>query len=485
MTSSRNKLSWITKLVYGSGDFYGGASATVIAMLFLFFMTDVVGLRPLAAGFVVFMGRLIDAVTDPLMGRISDRTRSPYGRRSPYFLFASLPVGLSFGMLWIKAGPPESHLTVVYYTAAYILFSLAFTTVMVPYAALAPELTNDYHERTSLISFRMAFSILGALTAAVVPKTLIDRAPSLSQGYVQMGLVFGILFIFIWLNLFFYMKGRESAPVHRDEEKFVPALLSALKNKAFLSLIGIYLFAFIVNDILSTNFIYYLTYYLKKPDLYTVIMGSLLIVAVLSLSAYVSLTKRVGKRKTFMIGTAYWMLILSGLFLLSDTVSSTVVIVFAILLGIGTGVSYAIPWSMLPEVIELDQVVTGKRREGLYSGVMTFLRKLSSSVAVLAISFLLEVSGYISSTESASVEQPDSAILTIRLVISLLPLLCLSVALFSAWKFPIRFNNYHYIRMFLNSRENRDDPITGDKKKMMEENLSLMSGRKICLEENL
>ncbi|MBN2656253.1 MAG: MFS transporter [Spirochaetales bacterium] len=485
MSKTEGKLSWATRICYGSGDFYGGASATVIAMLFLFFMTDVVGLRPLAAGFVVFLGRLVDAVTDPLMGRISDRTHSRFGRRSPYFLFGALPAGLSFGMLWIKAGSPDSLFTIIYYAAAYILFSLAFTAVMVPYAALAPELTGDYQERTVLISTRMAFSILGALTAAVLPKTIIDLAPSLSGGYRTMGLVFSVVFVLIWLIMFLYMKDRETASPQHDEQKFLSALVSALKNKAFLPLIGIYLFAFIVNDIMSTNFIYYLTYYIKRPGLYTVIMGSLLIVAVLSLTVYVKMTKHLGKRKTFMIGTGYWIVILTGLFLLPGGVPGPVVIVFAVLLGIGTGVSYAIPWSMLPEVIELDQVVTGQQREGLYSGVMTFLRKLSSSIAILAISFLLEVSGYISSTEGMTIEQPDSAVTAIRLVISILPVLFLTAALYSAWKFPIRFDNFHSIRMFLDGREGKNRRLEPEEIERIEKDLKFMTGKTIRFEENV
>ena len=199
----KKKIKLSTRLIYGTGDFYGGASVTIISMLFLFFLTDVVGMRAIYAGFVIFIGRMIDAVTDPLMGNISDRTRSRWGRRSPYFLFFAVPVGISFSLLWMKVGFDSQLLTFIYYAAAYSLFSIVFTAVMVPYAALAPELTTDYNERTTLISTRMAFSIIGALSAAVIPKTIIDLMGGKSGGYLLMAVIFALLFVLIWLIMFF------------------------------------------------------------------------------------------------------------------------------------------------------------------------------------------------------------------------------------------------------------------------------------------
>ena len=447
-------LRGVTKIVYGTGDFYGGASATIISMLFLFFLTDVIGIRPVYAGIVVFAGRLVDAVTDPLMGRLSDHTRSRFGRRSIYFISSAVPVGLTFFLLWIKIPGEQDLLQVLYYGFAYILFSLAFTSVMVPYAALAPELTPDYHERTSLVSTRMAFSIIGALFAAVFPKMIIDSAAESSSGFITMGLIFAFVFMIIWLNMFLHMKDREIYPVVKDHEPFIKALISTIKNKAFRNLIGMYLFVFIVNDIMSANFIYFLTYYLKKPGLYTIVMGGLLITAVVSLIAYVKLSKALGKRKTFLIGVSYWLTVIIGLFILTPAMPAWSVIVYAVLLGAGLGVAYAIPWAMLPDVIDLDEIISNKRREGLYSGVMTFLRKLSSSIAILGISFILDVSGYISTEGSESITQPESAVLAIRLIITVLPILCLTVAWFNGYRFPIRPHNFSMISEYLNFKKN-------------------------------
>ncbi|HQQ41325.1 MAG TPA: MFS transporter, partial [Clostridia bacterium] len=143
------KLSMGVKLSYGLGDFYGGASAAIIGLFFLFFLTNVVGISPLVAGSIVLFGRAVDAVTDPLMGSISDHTRSKWGRRVAWFFFGILPVALSYVLMWVVP-PFERWLQVAYYFFAYAFFSCAFTMVMVPYGALPQDLTVDANERTVL-----------------------------------------------------------------------------------------------------------------------------------------------------------------------------------------------------------------------------------------------------------------------------------------------------------------------------------------------
>jgi len=474
------KIKLSTRLIYGTGDFYGGASVTIISMLFLFFLTDVVGLRAIYAGIVIFIGRMIDAVTDPLMGNISDKTRSQWGRRNPYFLFFAIPVGVSFGLLWMKVGFAKQILSFVYYTAAYSLFSIVFTAVMVPYAALAPELTTDYNERTALISTRMAFSIIGALSAAVIPKTIIDSVGSGARGYVLMSLVFGLVFVLIWFIMFFHMKNKEVYTSQYKSDSFFKSLLSCFRNKPFVLLIFIYLFSFIPSDILSANFIYYLTYYLKEPGLYTTIMGGLLICAALSLIIYVRLSKKLGKRNTYLIGAGYWILALSFLVFFREGVSAYILIGYAILLGLGLGVSYAIPWSMLPEVIDADEVVSGQRREGLYSGVMTFLRKLSTSVVILGMSYILDISGYISSTAGGTVAQPQSAVLAIKYTTAIGPIVFLIFALVSAIRFPINRHNYMYMRKYLDFKnKTSEEPLTEEDKEQIVSSVREITGTEI------
>ena len=138
------KVGMKTLVAYGMGDMYGGGAFMVVGMLFLFFLTEVVGLSPALAGMVFGIGKVWDAVSDPLMGYLSDRTRSRFGRRRVYFLAGIIPIALSFIILWLPLKTESQALLFLYYSFAYVVFATVFTMVMIPYSALAAELSPDY-----------------------------------------------------------------------------------------------------------------------------------------------------------------------------------------------------------------------------------------------------------------------------------------------------------------------------------------------------
>jgi len=168
-----NRLSRRTKLLYGAGDTGFSLTSTIVGTYLLIFLTDVVGIPAGLAGIPLLVGRSWDWINDPLVGHISDRTRTRWGRRRPFMLFGALPFGLAFAMLWYRPPWEDTVALVAYYAMAYVLFEAAATFVYMPYFALTPELTSDYDERTSLTSYRMFFSILGSLVAFTVPLAMI------------------------------------------------------------------------------------------------------------------------------------------------------------------------------------------------------------------------------------------------------------------------------------------------------------------------
>lgn len=193
MTNARERLSPVTKLAYGMGDFGFAFADTAIGVLFAIFLTDVVGLRPSLAALAVFIGKSWDYVNDPLIGYIADRTRTRWGRRRPYLLFGFIPFGLAFAMLWWRPPFESQAALTAYYAGTFFLYDTILTFVTTPFFALTPELTQDYDERTSLTSYRMAFSLLGGLVAFIVPLMMIGAMRPENQGRVfQMGWVFAI-----------------------------------------------------------------------------------------------------------------------------------------------------------------------------------------------------------------------------------------------------------------------------------------------------
>ena len=430
------KLNLGTKLSYGLGDFYGGASASIIGLFFLYFMTNVVGISPLAAGAVVLFGRAVDAVTDPLMGAISDHTRSRWGRRVAWFLFGIIPVALSYVLLWVVP-PFERWLQIVYYFFAYAFFSCAFTMVMVPYGALPQDLTSDSNDRSALVGFRMSFSVLGGLLSAVVPDIMIKRAEDLRTGYFIMGLSFAVLFALIWLVMFLSLRGKVETEAAVSTAKLGASLKYCVGNRSFLLLCAIYLLSFIPNDIMSSNFKYFLNDVLFMNDRFALAMGALMICAVLSLPVYFAACRRFGKRKVFLYGSVFRMAALLLLFLLGRNSTVFRLVAIAVVIGVGTGVAYAIPWSMLPDVTDLDEAYTGYRQEGIYAGMMTFIRKLSSGAAIFLVGLLLQVSGY----SAGAAVQTGFAKAAIVGILTIVPILFVLLGIFAAIRYPIDTKN--------------------------------------------
>ena len=435
-STGSGRLGWGSRLAYGLGDFYGGASVTVISLLFLWFLTDTVGLPPLVAGAVMFAGRIADGLVDPALGILTDRTKSRWGRRAPWFLFLALPVALVYAALWSTPQFGSEGATALYYGLVYVLSVLVFSAVMTPYAALAPELTPDYDERSRLVATRMFFSITAGLVAAVFPKLVIDAFASTGQaarGFATVGWGAGILFGLLWLFMFSFFKGRGRAAPDTGEASILSSFRSALANRSFRLLVGIYLFSFLGVDLLSAAFVYFLNYGIRLPKLYTPVMAALLVSAAASLPLHLLVSKRFGKRTGYLVGAAFWLLGLASLSLLGPGAGAALVIGLAVLVGLGMGTAYAYPWAMLPETVDVEEAATGRRQEGLYAGVMTFLRQTSSSLAVLGLGALLQFTGY----RAGETIQPESASIAIRLAVALVPGALLLFGILCGSRFPI------------------------------------------------
>lgn len=475
MNPPARTLNWRIRIAYGIGDFYGGSSITIISLLYLFFLTNVIGLQPILAGTVMLIGRIVDGTIDPFLGLLTDRTRTRWGRRSPYFLWMAVPAAIIYVLLWTAPALDSQTGLFIWCTVMYVLSTVVFSTLMTPYAALAPELTPNYDERTVLVNTRMAFSITGALAGATLPKMIIDGfKANPAQGYQVMALVFGVVFTAIWLAIFFVMKGREQQRGSSESVGVFQSLRSVLGNRSFRALIGIYLFSFITNDILSANFIYFLTFFLLKDGLFTPVMGALLVSAALSLPVYIRLSKRLGKRGAYFIGAGYWIVVLAAVLLLGPQTPTALILVLAVLLGLGMGISYAIPWAMLPEVVDVDEVVSGQRQEGLYSGIMTFLRQVSSSVAVFGIGAILQFTGY--SAELAT--QPPQAVAAIRLINSAIPIGMVALGLLCCWLFPITRENFTLVRRYLD-KAHSGEPASAEEKQHIREVIKAVHGADI------
>jgi len=188
------KLSRIRKILFGSGDIGFSLTATTIGAYLAIFLTDVAGVAPAIVAVAIFIARTWDYLNDPLIGHLSDRTRSRWGRRRPFLLFGTVPFGLAFALLWWRPPFLGNIALAIYYAGAYVLFDTVASFCYVPYFALTPEMTSDYDERTSLTSYRMFFSIFASLIAFVVPLLIIGSfRPENSRKVFLTALMFGAI----------------------------------------------------------------------------------------------------------------------------------------------------------------------------------------------------------------------------------------------------------------------------------------------------
>lgn len=448
---SADRLPLRTKVLFSTGDLSTSIPLAIVMFFQLYFLTDVAGLRPDLAGWAVGIGRIWDAVNDPLFGLVSDRIRTRWGRRRVLLLFGAVPLGVSFAMMWWV--PPWGPLALTaYYAVAFILFDTIFTAVHVGYNALTPELTPDYDERSSLNGYRMVFSISGTLGAIILATMLSWTIDDPRLLFVVVGVGLGLVSILPPLIVFSVTRER---PAEEQPEPLPvrEALKATLSNRPFWLVMGLYLLSWTTASILAAVLVYFATYYLGVPDQanYFVLVAEGAAIAFIPLWVWVA--RRLDKRRAFILGTLSWIVVLLALFgLQPDQV--TLAYVLAALAGSGIATAYVIPWSMVPDIIEYDQVSTGQRREGSYYAFASFFQKLATGAAIWAMGQTLALTGYITPALGAPPPvQPPEAVQAIRVFMGPVPVVLLVLSILFAWRYPISRERHRALREELAARE--------------------------------
>jgi GPH family glycoside/pentoside/hexuronide:cation symporter len=442
------RLGVLHKLALGSGDHAMTLSLSVISFVYFAFLTDVVHLRPALAGLVLWSGRLLDAFTDPVMGRISDATRSRLGRRRPYFLFGALPFGLSFALLWFAPGFESQGARFAFCVATYALYDLTSTILSVPYVAILPEIVPGYTERNSVNAYRSALVLLATLLAGA---TFVPLAEFLGGGrpdYLAAGWVFAAWLVWPWFWV--YSVVRERPDFQRPPEMGLAAGARALlRHRNYLRLAGLYVSGRIAMDLVSMMLLFYFTHWLGRRSDFAPAIAIFILAAVAFLPAWVWLAERHDKQRVFQWGCAWWggfMLLLGGV--TPEAPSRWLTFALVALAAGGYAVIEKMPWSMLGEVIDEDELACGERREGVYGGVLTWARKLAGATAVALGGLVLEWAGYRGNAES----QPETARFAIRWLTTLGPASLLLLAIWFASGYSLGRERHSEIRRILEAR---------------------------------
>ncbi len=381
------------------------------------------------------VGRFVDAFTDPLMGRVSDHTHWKAGRRRPYFLIGAIPYGASFALMWMYVPFESQWALFAYYAFAYCLLSVSMTVLSVPYLAILPEMATDYDERTSLNVYRS----VGAMAGTGVAVTLKDVAEGPlgggSTGFAMAGVLFGVLIAVPWLAVWLATFERPNFQARKTDLGVLDGLRIVARHGTFMRLTAIYIMGRIAMDLVSALIVLYVSFWLGRPEDFLLVMMLFLASAIVALPFWLHVAAGRDKANVFIFGSAWWAL--SSLFMLAIEPEwpRWFMFVFVPFVGFGYSVVDLMPWSMVGEVIDEDDLATGERREGIYNGVFMFIRKLAGALGVSMVLGILDLAGYAKS--DGDNQQTESARQAIRWLTAVAPAFFLMLGIWLAKGYPL------------------------------------------------
>ena len=471
MDASTRPLSFWMKLLYGSGDWGISSMGMMRSIFYAIYLTDVVGLEPQLASFGALLGIVWDGINDPLIGLLSDRLHTRWGRRRPFLLWFSIPFGLSFITLWSAPNWENQIALLIYITLSFMLADTLQTLVGVPFLSLTPELTSDYDERTTLTSFRSFFQLIGALTVVITAPALVDlvlvNGGSQQQGFMLVGAIFGGVGVIPLLLIGIFVRER-SKPEQTEVLPFRETFRAAWQNIPFRYAVGIHMLNWSAVDMIAVVFPYFLLYWVAQGDLLASIhilgfdlayesafFGILMSVCILCIPFWLWLARWRNKREAYMLGMAFWVTIQLMIFTIQPG-DTSYLLVIAALAGIGVSAAYTLPDSLFADVIEWDELRTRRRQEGIFYGIRTLIRKLTGALVIFLTLQLLGWSGYISPPDGMlQFTQTDSALRMIRLLVSPFGAVILCGTILLAWGFPLSREKYTRIQKLLEQRRAR------------------------------
>ncbi len=432
------------KLLFSTGDLATSIPLAILMFFQLYFLTDVAGLRPDLAGWAVGLGKIWDSINDPLFGLVSDRLRTRWGRRRVLLLFGALPLGLTFMLMWFV--PPLSPVgLMVYYAFTFMVFDSIFTFVHVGYNALTPEMTQDYDERSSLNGIRMVFSISGTLGAIILATVLGWVISDKRLLFMLLGIGLGIATI---IPPWVVFRVTEEKPASEQPEPLPvgESIMVTLRNRPFWMVMGLYLLSWTTASILAAVLIYFASYYLRVPEQANYFVLLVEFSAILFIPLWVWVSQKTDKRRAFIWGSLSWVVVLLGISVVPAG-QIGLAYVLAFLGGSGLATAFVIPWSMVPDIIEYDQLQTGQRREGAYYSFASFFQKMATAGAIWGMGQALAWSGYITPTAQNPLPvQPESVVNVIRLFTGPVPTVLLALSILCAWWYPISRESHRAMR---------------------------------------
>jgi len=434
------------KLAFASADIFGGGSFNIINFLLPGFLALTVGINPFWISFIMLVARVWDAVTDPVMGYISDHTKSKLGKRRIYLVVSAPLVVVGMYFLFFPFDFSSEGLRVVAVLLSYLVFTAIQTSIMIPYYSLSSEISSDYQERASYNSYRLGFSIFASILCVAVPGIVVSLFDDARVGYQVMSLTFG--FFFGLSVLFTGLFAREEITTPTVTTKLsIRELAKPLKLRPFRQYLGMFLVLQMSMAIMSGLFFFYVDFYVTKDitaaggeTMVGLIAAALMFsMQIVALPMYLFIIARKGKTYAYRFGAVLWIATAMTLLFIPANVSPWVIYVVGSLMGLGISGPGLVPHTMYGDVVDAGQIKFGDRLDGQMSGFTNFINKVAQAVGLSLVMSIIGLAGFQSQdlTLPPIVSQPDDAMLAVRIIMAVVPLLFMGIGIAISLRYRI------------------------------------------------
>ena len=445
---------------FALADFYGGGGQALIGVLYLVFLTDFVKLNPFLAGIVVLISEIFDAISDPLMGMISDNTHAKMGRRRPYILLGGCLLVVAFGLVFFPIGGENQTFKFIYCAATYLFYNTVSTMINVTYSSMSAEISAQREERDSANVLRLVVSTASAAVCTLLPSIVIDAYKDgkidIMAFYLIVGIGFGILFALPVILCAVFVE--ERVKTSEEKTKFsLKEIVAPLGVRPFRNLVGMYLGQALCMDVFSAGVVYFAKHVTTPKGSSTVFLGIFIAVQLLAFPMINRLIKTVNVNKIYSFGLPLSVLALVALAAFGSNLYAAYACVFFVALGFAG--AQLTSWIMFPHAVDAGELLTGKRQSGGCSAIMTFARKSSSALVIFIFSLVLEFTGY----NADLAVQPDSAKLGIKLAMSFTCIVFMILGFIMAKRYVLTKEKNAEVEKYLAlQREGRLSEISAD-----------------------
>jgi oligogalacturonide transporter len=475
-----------SRIMYGMAEFYGGGAFVIINTFFTVFLTKALGMPAALVGTIPLVGKIWDAITDPIMGNITDRTVSRFGPKRFYILVGGIVSALTFIVMWVTIPTRSVVGLYLFYLFMYCLFSTGFTIISVPYNGLLPDMIDDYTIRAKFSNVRMIWSTLGSMVCGLVP-TFIIKDNLNTSSYLVCALLFGFLFFVTSMVTFAGTWEHPKEPVKTSIIESFPQAASVFGSRSFRIFIAIYLFGQCGMDFVSGMAIYYVDDVLNgyQNGYFTYLMAVILISQLVGMLIFGPVMAATSKRTTILIGAPIRLVGTLGLLAISYEGAPIVpILLMTALIGLGNAATLTSIFSIMADMAEVDELITSIRRPGIVSGMATFARKISSGLSAAIIGFLLSAVGYDEVVANGGLRQSLFTQKGIVYIYVFVPALLITLLLISGIIFPLTRKEFKVVQTEIARRRGEILSKATDEEKKICEKVTGMSYESLWNKDN-